>query len=192
MQSPPTCCSVFHCSLAVWFHNHLCGGLPTGPSTGAAQQHRRDQTGRLQVCHTVAPPTAFPSQGHRFVKSTNVFLLIIFSPLLFVLSSMIMFYCVQGSGTVFWRPSASYPSSPTPLSSPSPRTSSHASFMPTSMGRVLDKVAQGKGKHRLDCAHFKHFGSICVKLFFLNPHPIHQVHGGLRQRQSLSLQGVRL
>lgn len=78
MQILSACRSVFHCSLAVWFHNHLCGGLPTGPSTGAAQQHRRDQTGRLQVCHTVAPPTAFPSQRHRYVKSTNIFLMIIF------------------------------------------------------------------------------------------------------------------
>lgn len=158
MQSPLTC-SLFRCSLAVWFHDHLCGGFPTGPPIGAAQQHRGDQTGRLQVCHTVAPPTAFPSQGHRYVKFTKV---LFFSPLLFVLSSMIMFYCVKGSGTVFWRPSASYLSSPTPLSSPSPRTSSHASFMRTSMGRVLDKVAQGKGEHGLNCAHFKHFGSICL------------------------------
>lgn len=69
------CWSVFCCSLAVRFHNHLRGGVPTGPSTGAAQQHRRDQAGRLQVCHTVAPPTAFPSQRHRYVRSNNIFVI---------------------------------------------------------------------------------------------------------------------
>lgn len=61
----------------------------------------------------------------------------------------IMFCCVKASGTVFWRPLASYPSSLMPLSSPSPRTSSLASFTPISMGHVLDKVAQGRGEQRL-------------------------------------------
>lgn len=164
-------CSVFHCSLAVWFHNHLCGGLPTGPSTGAAQQHRRDQTGRLQVCHTVATPTAFPSQRHWYVKSTIVFLMIVCSVV------KIMFYRVKASGTVFWRPSASCPSSPTPLSSPLPRTLSLALFMPTSMDRALDRVAQGRGEQGLvseiHWAYFKQFGSVRVYrgCFFSNPHP---------------------
>lgn len=106
-----------------------------------------------------------------------------------------MFYRVKASGTVFWRPSASCPSSPTPLSSPSPRTSSLASFMPTSMGRALDRVAQGRGEQGLvseiHWAYFKQFGSVRVYRGCFFPIPI-QVYGGLRQRQSLRLQGVWL
>lgn len=52
----------------------------------------------------------------------------------------------QGSGTAFWRASASCLSSPTPLSSLSPQTLFLALFTPTSMDLVLVRAERGRGE----------------------------------------------
>ena len=45
----------------VWLHHSIRGLLPPGPSAGALEQHRRGESGCLEVHHSV--PTAGGRQG---------------------------------------------------------------------------------------------------------------------------------
>lgn len=61
----------FLCSSPVWLHHHLCSGVPAGSPPGTAQQHHRDSSWRLQVCHSVEETHACPSHRHRSVWSLS-------------------------------------------------------------------------------------------------------------------------
>lgn len=59
---------LFLCSSPVWLHHHLCSCFPSGSSPRSAQQHHRDPSGRLQVCHSVEETHASASDRYRFLS----------------------------------------------------------------------------------------------------------------------------